>query len=452
MISVIINVIVLFCAITWFEKKETRHRSLVALYFFVTNWCMSSRLILGDANAHPIKPFDFIFLFGIYIVMTKTSKEKWLKNDKFGRFLFLFLFLHILQFIRTVVMGYETFGYAFQDARQIFLYAMYFPLKEFEKEDFPKAFKIIIWIEVALGVNFVLQYAGIYILGDPSDIQYDHGMVRYRNIPAWFLFFLIFMIISGEKIQHSKIVLLLFVSMLILPMSRMRIVLVCGVLAYYFLYMQKNIGRIMKICIFSILIGFVLSPYLLSRFQSSYEEVSFTEDIQFAFSTSDYTAYNRDDGGTFAFRLAMLEERFDYLVRHPEYLITGVGFIHELSPKCYTRFNFMLATRVDSYEHGRDQIHSSDINWVRILMQFGLVGVVLYIVFMFVVCKQLYINRQDVYCCAAYLYFLIYSIGSISEAVWTQNRCFMFLLSMIMCYCSKVEDYKSISYKKLIKK
>ena len=95
--------------------------------------------------------------------------------------------------------------------------------------------------------------------------------------------------------------------------------------------------------------------------------------------------------GTFSFRMAMLTERIVWLLDNPRYLLTGVGTMHEDSPKTLQMFDFRIATRNEDRYYGHTIIESGDITWVPIVLRYGLLGVFVHIMLFLI----LFINTRN---------------------------------------------------------
>lgn len=444
MLSILINLIAVICGLSVFVKKQKRYLAVVISYFLLTDWFGLFHLITGGDSL--IKSIDFFLLYMIIILGQSVSKgEINIKKDKYARLLFWFTLFHLGIFLMTVFLGFETLRFAVQDSRALFVYLIYFPLKRMSNDDIIKAFKAIFVIEVVIGINYLLQFAGIFILKTYDSLHLDGGMVRYTNVAPWFLFYLIIFVITKQQIRYKYLILFFLSLMLILPMSRMRIFLFCLVILYYFLFIKKDYKKIMKVFVSFILIALLFSDFLLARVLSNdNNDVSMIDDIENAVE-GKYKEYDPEDSGTLGFRLAMLFERVRFMYDNPNYALCGVGFRHEESPKCYKNFYFTIGTYSESLPNLKEEIHSVDINWVRILMQMGYIGVIIYIFFMCNLINILYKNKNDIICAAGFLYILLFSLGSLTEAVWTENHVFKLLISLLMVYCYNLNRSKNFN-------
>lgn len=440
MISVIINSLAVIFGLFCSTQNSKKHLSIIVFYFVLSRWFgLAGRIVGGEMM---IKEYDFCL---VYILLLSVLHSRTIKNENgglYGKFIKVFLWTHCALFVMTVAMDYESLRMSIQNTRFILLYAAFFPMLIFRLRDFEKAFKIIFVVEILLGINFLLQYAGIFVLTSYEEIKMTNGVARFLNVPAWFLFYLIFLSITKTKIHRKPLLLLLFGALLILPMSRMRIFFFVAVMLLYLLILRRDLKRFVKIGLAFGLLALFLSPYLLARVNSSDGHVSMSEDIRFALTNRNYQNYNTDDAGTLGFRISMLAERVDYLIDHPQYALTGVGFRHEESPYCYRNFNFYLGTYNERYAHFKGELQSSDNNWIFIVMQMGLIGVFLYLSLMYIVCRKMFINRENDIMMTGFLYMLLFALGSITEAVWTANRLFIILVSLLMAYTVLYEKEK----------
>lgn len=441
MISIIINIIAIIWGISSFTQKNRRYLSIVISYFILTNGFGIIGVISG--GVYPIKNIDFFILYMIALFLASiNNKEINIKNDKYAKLLYFFFIFHLGIFFMTIALDLETFKFAIQDSRSLFIYLIYFPLKRINNNQIIKAFKIIFVVELLLGINYLLQFVGIFILNDYDETRLDGGMTRYTNVAPWFLFYLILFILTKQKIRYKNYILLFLGLMLILPMSRMRIILFSIIILYYYFFIKKDYKSIIKILACFFIIGLMFSNFLLARVVSNKENnVSMIDDIKYALE-GGYKDFDSESSGTLGFRLAMLFERVKFMNDNPQYALFGVGFKHEESPNCYKNFYFHIGTMSKSLPHLKEEIHSVDINWVRILMQMGYIGVVVYIIFMCSITKLLYNNKDDLICCTGFLYILIFTLGSITEAVWTENHLFKLLVSLLMVYNFNLNNNK----------
>ena len=186
MISILINLIAVIWGLSVFRKKQKRYLSVVISYFLLTDWFGLFTLITGGVSL--IKNTDFFILYMFLLFGLSVQKgDLSFKNDKYSRVLLWFALFHLGIFLMTVLLGFESFKFAVQDSRALFIYLIYFPLRRMDNDDIIKAFKSIFVIEIFIGINYLLQFVGIFILKSYDTIRLEGGMVRYTNVAPWFL-------------------------------------------------------------------------------------------------------------------------------------------------------------------------------------------------------------------------------------------------------------------------
>jgi hypothetical protein len=153
----------------------------------------------------------------------------------------------------------------------------------------------------------------------------------------------------------------------------------------------------------------------MNRFVDDKSNRSTIEDIEAVVNLDYETAVNDEfanENGTFSFRVLLLTERIDYMIKHPRYTVFGIGTRHEDSPRTQQQFDFFLGSRRSSNDT-RGQISSGDLAWVKPLMRFGFFGIVLFLYMSWVVIKYLYGRRKESnMAMSAFLFYLFLIIIS----------------------------------------
>jgi hypothetical protein len=165
------------------------------------------------------------------------------------------------------------------------------------------------------------------------------------------------------------------------------------------------------------------------------------EEIQLLFTGVDNLRQVGNEGGSSIFRFAMLIERFDYLIQNPEYLMFGVGAIHEDSPNCYNRFDFALGTRNEGRMFGKCMIESGDITWLPVTLRYGLVGIAMHL-FILITIAKLARKRNDVLkiLFPLIIFFFMKSFsGALFEKPWGCIELVIFLSMISRCITEKKE-------------
>ena len=137
---------------------------------------------------------------------------------------------------------------------------------------------------------------------------------------------------------------------------------------------------------------------IMTRFEKEGVNNSTTLDDIKAVVNMDYqsAASNEfeNENGTLSFRVLLLMERVDYMLKNPRYTVFGIGTRHEDSPKTERQFDFILGSNRAS-RGTFDQISSGDLVWVNPLMRFGFFGIALFLYLSWVTIRYLYKRRND---------------------------------------------------------
>lgn len=366
-----------------------------------------------------IKNIDYalILISLISIIESLRNFNFWsVSNDIIAKILLIFLIYHLLLLILTLLLGYEDFTFAIQASRKYFIYTVYFIFRKINVKNITKSIKYLFYISIISGFAYLLQFVGVNLLKDTnldSIVQSSNQIARYRNIPPLSIFFLFFFVVSKDKIKFKTLFIVFFFSLLILTMSRMPILLTSILVSLYLLFNKRVVTFWYYLSIIVILLP-IFSAYLTYR---NINETSFKDSIKNVFLNESFDSYSSEDG-TLVFRFVMLNERFDYLLKNKQFLLTGVGFRHELSPNTFENFNFNYGTFYEESKYGKTQLVSIDITWVGILMHTGIIGVALYALFIVFSAISFFKMRKNTISMTMFLFIIFLAIGSFSQATF----------------------------------
>ena len=143
-----------------------------------------------------------------------------------------------------------------------------------------------------------------------------------------------------------------------------------------------------------------------------------------------------------SFRVLLLIERVDYMLKNPDYLFFGIGTRHEDSPATQRDFSFILGTLKQDGSHG--QISSSDLAWLNPLMRFGLIGISLFIYLSYLIIAYLYKNRKrSAIAMSAFLFYvLLIAISLKNDHLYGNMQ--LFFVFLLIEYIRKTNRIKTI--------
>ena len=372
--------------------KGRKGRGVFVFFFLLTggfhflsqSWC-------------PVKYTDFAVVYLLVVAFLNLTKgnhaffKPQTKTYKVVTFIGLYI---TIEFIRTIVLKEEIFSFALANYRTYIPFFSFWLVQELKKREVVHLFKEIASITIVSTVLFDLQP-----LLDIKILQHANvAGTRYRNIPYLAYFF---MLLATIRLNFSrwKSVALVLVLLIAVVLTQHRAVM----MAYAFcvglhLLMTKKRGRFLQYGMIGLLFFLFAGEAIMTRFEKEGVNNSTTLDDIKAVVNMDYqsAASNEfeNENGTLSFRVLILMERVEYMLKNPRYIVFGLGTRHEDSPITQQQFDFILGSNRASIGTF-DQISSGDLVWVNPLMRFGFFGIALFLYLSWVTIRYLYKRRND---------------------------------------------------------
>ena len=343
-------------------------------FLFAFLGLVSRFFMLDRTGGHQIG-CDFAIVVGIILFFYSRKREVDLFMDPYSKWVKIILLFYCIEFIYTIVSSAESLNFALKVLRMPLILFAFYSLRVIPLEDWNSFFRKGLYLVLFQGLLYYFQFAGIYLLaGYNKEYGLSLGTSAAINIPR-LSFFYIFYCLINEDIKYRYLIILFLISLILMTFIRGSIIAL-GIGIVFYLYTQRN----RKQTILILLISIVLIPFAINNIEKkSSLNHSTSNDIAQVLS-GDFRNID-ETSGTFSFRTAMLVERFEYLRTHPQYLLQGVGMIHEYSPKCWSRFDFRIGTFNEGAFFEQCQIESGDNTWVPILLRYGIIGVILHLLF-----------------------------------------------------------------------
>lgn len=403
----IVCVLILLYGLTQYAKGR-KGRGTFVFFFLLTggfhflsmDWC-------------PVKYRDFavVYLVAVALLNIQKGNRKFFKPQiKIYKVATIIGLYFALVFIRTIINKEEFFSFALASYRTYTLFFSFWLVQELKEWEIKRLLKQIASITIVSTVLFDLQP-----LLDIKILQHAAmGETRLRNIPYLAYFF---MLLATIRLDFSrwKSVALVLVFLIAVVLTKHRAVM----MAYVFcvglhMLMTKKGGRFLQYGIIGFVFLLFAGEAIINRFEDDKSNRSTIEDIKAVVNLNYESAvYNEfeNENGTFSFRVLLLTERLDYMLKHPRNAMFGLGTRHEDSPKTQRQFDFFLGT--DNHRGGIGQISSGDLAWVNPLMRFGFFGIALLLYFSWVISTFFYRNRKmSDMTMAAFLYYIFLLLTS----------------------------------------
>lgn len=331
------------------------------------------------------------------------------KNDKIGNVILLLLLLFLLNCIITIILKRETTISALKVLYNSLFFFSYFIFRKLDLKHWNASLKYILPCSIIGGIFYYLQFFGIHILsGIVNEGEFGQVTHRYMNYPAFTYLFLFYYVFANVKYKY--ILLFFFIPFIVLPMSRGSM-LGFVITVFIFLYLKGKLTRsLFKIAIPIFFAILIFLPVIKERFVGKNNKVSFGDEITNILTWKSYTDYNGSESDTYAFRIALMWERFDYMFKHPLTILLGNGSVYENSKACTSLFDFYIGSwSVD--KDGNDfirQIESTDVAFITHFFRYGILYIVLMVLYL-KFCFKRFNAIQNIWADVALL-FLLFSI------------------------------------------
>lgn len=373
---IVVQILAFLMLLSFYYKRQ------YAKYLFMVSVFFTGFFNIVDVSSSPIKNIDLLNLSTI-IVLT-FGKIKYIgKPNVLRKATFVLLLFLSLSYLYTIFFDKESFVYAFKVFRGFFPLLLVFVIQKIPKEHVDTFFKYYFYAAFYVGILFYLQVVGVNILSGRVLDGFEGS--RYQNYPPFCSFIIAYIYLSNKYSLPKKLFYMaFFFGMLILGQERGMIIgLAFGLVVYTIL--QKNLKRAALLALLGAFAYLAMQPMLEKRANEGNGGIS--TDLHAAFNLKN--SYDFEEG-SFAFRIAMMMERAEYLNSHPKEALFGVGMIHEESN--HNKFFFRIGTMNTTYKYGRAMIESNDIAWCPILLRYGYIGAMLFFMYLFLivmVCKSL---------------------------------------------------------------
>lgn len=343
--------------------------------------------VLGAKN----KDLAIIYtcVISLYLISQNNYKLPKIEFIKWYKLFIIFL-------LCSIVFSSIHYGFSFyqilQGGRDYLLIFSLPILMKIKANELSKLMNLLLCVTIITSILFILQIVVGHPLmpysGKPG-IDPTVGLIRMYNSPALLNFFLIFTFVKpeyfGKKVNLLRI---LFFIALICTFGRTGIfsTIVSVLLAMMFL------GKASKMIKTIVIIGILFIPFI-GMVTSRFEKGGTSDDLSYI-TSGNFKDYSRGEGGTMAYRIAWVYERFDYLSSRPiGEQIFGLGLISESQPIVNKMYNFRVGNIVQDTGLPT-QLYTPDIAYGNILTKLGFMGGIVYLLFVINIAIFLYKNRK----------------------------------------------------------
>ena len=340
------------------------------------------------------------------------------------------LFLGFICFEMLLSHYYYSIGWGeiIRTGRQHILLLSYFVFRKVNRQELDIILKVLFIIVIFESFLFTIQmFTGIGILNGKEVYAKVGSLYRFYNISLMHYFFVFYAIFYNPfKGFWKHITMLIVVITIFFPMHRSLDMTFVVLLILGILWKKKVFNSAKKIaitcsCFFLLLI--VASAYISVRTMEDINKVAagdfqVFEDIQ---ASSE---------ATFLFRVGHFYERYTTVLENTVSKWFGLGFMTEGSSYTENHFDFIIG--LDSKEGGIEQVNTPDISWSILIIRYGIVGTLLFIIFYFYFVGYYvqYRNKSTINMVMVLYLLLIFSNSLTSDLLYKMNMLIFPLIYM----------------------
>lgn len=328
--------------------------------------------------------FGIVFIVIITILFFKKSTFKQLYNYHFMKVGLLLLLYYSMQVIRTLVTKEEDPLFSLITFRTNVLLLIPFVLIKLNINELTKIAQVIYKITLVVTVLYILQFIIRLNLISFDSFFTKIEKERIGNYPQWMFYFFFWGLIFFKENKIYKVGTFVMFFGCLLTQNRLAFASLILLSVIYLTFKTRKFAIVFALG-FSALIGsyFIKDLPIFARYSEIEKSSMSVDDI----------IYYEPGSDNMTFRLALLYERFDYLLNN-RLLTFGAGPMNEKSPKTLSRFDFKINTAV-----GEDwtymNIDTMDLTWSNILLKYGVFGVLL-VVLLFISIWVTFIKNKTI--------------------------------------------------------
>ena len=375
-----------------FYQKKLYYAFSIILLFFLTDAFQVIPLKIITIGFFSGATLDAALLLVLSIVF--VFKRKALFKHSLFKPIRIFIYFIIFDVFISLLLFQYDFGSIFRSLRN-YLFLLSFVI--FYTEDSEWIFKFIRLLIILTAIQSLL-FIGQIVFNipllngasiDEVGIIEDIGYKRYYNLPKFldFSFLLCIFFFPFKQVQLKIVLLTLFIVTIVAPLHRAYLLVYFITFIIYvslFNSFQKRIIYLILILCLAAGVGSI--PAVNNRISSAIDEI-----VDFQKTSSSVRGYT--NGGTFSYRINHLQERLDYTLSQPLGFWVGLGLIDDKSPE--TRkipFKFGLP---DLKTGKITKIYTPDIAWSMLVVNYGILGTVLFVLIFLKLMRFFWRNRAD---------------------------------------------------------
>jgi hypothetical protein len=428
-----IGLLLLLLSCHYFFEPSKRYISIFLLFALAT---AAFQLIPTSFLTLPAiglsKSYDWLLLFLVFLLLVRPSilinSGAWREFGNIKLFLALLIFLVLYSvFIENI-----EFSVALRVFRNFVFIVFILVFCELDKSELEKVFRLIVIATSVASVVYCLQnVVGDTLLnnvGGDDTVNYFaeppmiKGVVRFYNLPV-LVAPILFLVLYDKKVVPAK-----WRTTLIIPnalaclLSQHRnlilAVLICFIVNYIIQH-KISFGKLAMVIFAGCIIAFGINKFTNDRLSEGFTDL---QDIASNGITSrDLATAEMAELSTSKFRIYHFYERLEYIMHDFMHATFGLGLLTEDS-RFVKQLDFRIGLTDETYKV--TQVDTSDIAWSLFIINFGILGTIIFISVYTNLLKRFYSSRHDKKMIAGVLYIILllftsfYGCNLISQATF----------------------------------
>lgn len=353
------------------------------------------------------------------------------KGDSIGRIILILLLWIIIRYVFSIFLNEETPIYGLKVIRHDLFLLSYFVLRQIRIERYSSFFKILIIVTIVVGFVGLVNS----IINGFDGFVYERKTIITLTLP------LLFALVTKDLSPRFRVPLIvLFVVFIAMTLARGIFLATCLSIAFYYIFVKRiSLGTVLLIVPAALAVIFLFSNMESSKSEGGSESI--TQELADARNLGSYDSFS---GGSFVLRFAMVWERGDYLLNHPQDLLFGVGAIHEDSNNNKFMFGIGSYKTIDEVR-SKQMIDTEDVAFLSHWMRYGIVYLIIFLWFLVLSFKRVWKLKANLYMMPLFMLLISMCISVVSVDFFSRANRFIIALMML----SMTYQYLQIQKKRL---
>jgi hypothetical protein len=406
-----------FLIAVYFYPGKWRYLSIFILFFLVTAGFQMIPLKLAVIPQLGIaKPYDWAYLFIGFLFLIQP--RIYLNSPVWKNFPVVMGYgaVLILLFINSYFFNDIELSVSIRVLRNFFIFIVLFLFVRLTREEHIKILRLIIYATCLASLLYCMQpLLNVTLLNRiTSEIQEFEGAVisRYYNVPVFIYPVIFFLFFPKEVFGLRFRPVLLLIALLTIGLTQHRnliiVIAVCYLLYVIFSNRVKHQHALIYLMT-AIAVFFAADLAMKGRLTEGIENISELKSANVKFRDVVLS-----DLSTTEFRKLILEERLSFILEDESRAVLGIGLMTDDSKKARPlKFN----VGVPDDEGNISQISNIDIAWASMLLQFGLLGTLAFLLVYISLLRKFCLFRRDPYMLTGAMYIVSLLITSLYGSV-----------------------------------